>query len=88
MATALLAVGIFHISSSQVGTAQDLTLGIPMGVTVALVLISLFLYRSGHERAHRLQVLREERRQELEHQRPEMLEAIHREPRVEEGAPQ
>lgn len=69
------------------GTAQDLTFGIPMGGFITLVLVSLFLFRSGHERAHRLQLLRERRRAELEHRRPDQLEAIHDRPQVEEAWP-
>lgn len=82
----ILAV-VYQISGQRWGTAQDLTFGIPMGITIALTLASLFAYRSGHERAHRIQVLREQRREELSHQRPQQLEALHDEPHIEEGAP-
>ena len=79
---------LLAISGTTWGTAQDLTFGIPLGMFCALFFVSLFLLRSGHERAHRLQVLRERRREELTHQRPRTLETVHGSPSAEEGRPQ
>lgn len=76
------------IGEQSIGTAQVLTFGLMLGVFGMLVFLSLFLYRSGHERAHRLQVLREQRREELNHQRPRQLEVIHEHPSLEEELPQ
>lgn len=76
-----------RLSETAIGTAQVLTFGIPLGVFGTIVFLSLFLYRSGHERAHRAQVLREQRREELQHQRPERLELIHEHPSIEEELP-
>ena len=75
------------ISESAIGTAQVLTFGLPLGTFGMLVFLSLFVYRSGHEKAHRAQVLREQRREELGHQRPDQLEAIHEHPSIEEELP-
>lgn len=86
---ALLAVGTpAQPTSTQIGTAQVLTFGIPLGGFGFLVLLSLFVFRSGHERAHRAQVMRRQRRAELEHERPSQLEAIHAHPSIEEELPQ
>lgn len=75
------------VSQTQIGTAQVLTFGLPLGAFGALVFLSLFVYRSGHEKAHRQQVLREQRREELSHERPKQLEMIHEHPSVEEELP-
>lgn len=75
------------VKGPVIGTAQVLTFGLPLGAFSGLVFLALFVYRSGHERAHRLQVLREQRRAELEHQRPDQLEVIHEHPNIEESLP-
>lgn len=74
-------------SGSTIGTAQDMTFAILLGVFIALAILALFFFRSGHERAHRRQVLREQRRNELSYQRSAQLEAIHEHPAVGEGLP-
>lgn len=79
---------LLALSGTTWGTAQDLTFGIPLGIFFAIVLLSMFVLRSGHERAHRTQVLREQRREELSHQRPKNLELLHEHPSLEEGRPQ
>lgn len=84
--TALLA-GV-TTNPTRIGTAEVLTFGFPLGAFGLIVFLALFVIRSGHERAHRLQVLRERRREELDHQRPTQLEAIHAHPSIEEELPQ
>lgn len=70
---------------ATLGAAQNLTMGILLGTFIALAILTLFFFRSGHERAHRRQLLRELRREELQHQRSEQLEAFHDQPPLEEG---
>lgn len=46
------------LRSAEWGNAQDLTLGIFMGATIFFALLMPLWMRSGHERAHRTNVLR------------------------------
>lgn len=55
---AIATTGPTGVNGSTVGTAQDLTFGIPIGVFWTLAIILLFWLRTGHERAHRRQALR------------------------------
>lgn len=78
---------LIALSGAQWGTAQDLTFGILFGAFNAVVILSLFWARTGHERAHRTQELRRFRREELGHERPETLERLERPPRRGEELP-
>jgi len=49
---------LLALTGTQWGTAQDLTFGILIGAFGAVAIMTLFWLRTGHERAHRHQVLR------------------------------
>lgn len=77
-----------YLSPTEWGTAQDLTLGIFMGVTIAVAILSLFFLRSGHERAHRSHVLRGSHAEQIrEWRRSEELERLEPPPRHGEATP-
>lgn len=78
---------VLAITGTQWGTAQDLTMGIPLGAFMALVIFALFWTRSGHERAHRRRVLGRDFRREHERQRPQELEDLEPPPQTGENLP-
>lgn len=67
------------------GMAQDLTLGIFMGTTIFFALVIPLWMRSGHERAHRTNVLRLAHEEQTKHwRRPAELEALEPPPKAGE----
>lgn len=78
---------LLALTGTQWGTAQDLTFGILLGVFCALVIMLLFWMRTGHERAHRDQVLRRAFRHSHERGRLKELEEHEPPPQAKEMFP-
>lgn len=64
-----------QVEGARLGTGQDMTFAIPLGVFVALAIVFLFWLRSGHERAQRQTELRRQRQREEEQERSLVLQA-------------
>ena len=62
-------------NGSRLGTAQDMTFAIPLGVFMALAVAQLFWLRSGHERASRNIQVRRQIEKERTQERSRILEA-------------
>lgn len=77
---------VYH-TGTQIGTAQDETMAILLGTFMAVVIVSLFWLRSGHERARRTVVSAQQRDRELARERSRILEAHDLPPRYGESAP-
>lgn len=78
---------VLAITGTEWGTAQDLTMGIPLGAFIALVIFILFWARSGHETAHRMRVLGRDFRRQNERERPQELEDLEPPPHTGETSP-
>lgn len=66
---------LIAVNSARLGTAQDMTFAIPIGVFMALALLFLFWLRSGHERAQREVQVREQQDRERSQERSHVLQA-------------
>lgn len=80
-------LGYVPLTGTQWGTAQNETFGILIGVFIMVVLLTLFWSRTGHETAHRRNVMRQVARAALERGRPQELEDQEPPPRAGESLP-
>lgn len=78
---------ILALTGIQWGTAQDETMAIFLGVFIMVVLLALFWARSGHETAHRQNVLRQVVRGRYERGRLRELEDKEPPPQPGENLP-
>lgn len=81
--TALLAA----MKVTDWGTAQDFTAGLFFGATIFAAIMTLFYFRSGHERAHRRHVLRKVDSIRQEQDRPKELRDLEPPPQSGENKP-